>query len=281
MPRFIYRVFIIVLLSFMGCSSQRTAPDAEICVSIAPLRSLVERIAGDDFRIEVLVPVGVSPETFDPTPRQLVTLHEARMVVAVGLLDFERSYLAPLADSSRVVTLCRGIESIGGIQGADGDVVGADPHVWLSPRELRRMAANLYDALCRMAPDSTGYAAAYRALDEELARLDAETAESLREHGVRVFYIYHPALGYYARAYGLEQVAVETEGREPSARRLARLIARARADGVRRLLYERQFPQSAVEAFCNDIGAEAAVIDPLEEDVVESIRRITDLIVAP
>lgn len=269
-----------LLLTGGGCVPERSREATEICVTIAPLRSLVERIVGDDFRVKVLVSAGMSPETFDPTPRQLVALHEARLVVTVGLLDFERTYLARTADTVRTVALCRGIELIGG--GPDGaPLSGCDPHVWLSPPELRQMAKNLYEALYRIAPDSAEYAANYRALDAELARLDAETRESLSRGGVRTFYIHHPALAYYARAYGLEQVAIEDGGREPSARRLARLIARARAEGVTRLFYEKQFPISSVEALCSDIGAEAVAIDPLDADVVGNIRWITEQLVAP
>lgn len=92
--------------------------------------------------------------------------------------------------------------------------------------------------------------------------------------------IYHPALTYYARAYGIEQVAIEQDGKEPSAKRLVRLIEQARRDSIRVVFYQSQFPASAVEVIAEDIGAQSVRIDPLAEDVVGNISYITDLITA-
>ena len=110
--------------------------------------------------------------------------------------------------------------------------------------------------------------------------LDDSVAERLKQSGVPYFMIYHPALTYYARAYGIEQVAIEQDGKEPSAKRLARLIEQARRDSIRVVFYQSQFPASTVEVIAEDIGAQSVRIDPLAEDVVGNISYITDLITA-
>lgn len=287
-PSFLKRPLLVLLLSaaiLAGCRDRRpAAADRDtIFVSILPLRSLVGAIVGDDFDIEVLVPPGMNPESFEPTPRQMVALDRAHLVFEVGWIDFEQNLLSKFDGRGKIVALHQGISPIAGScsHRHDGQMHrhGIDPHIWTSPRELRIMAENAYRSIRERYPDSVRYGENYRRLDQRLLRLDESVARRLREEGPSYFMIYHPALTYYAQAYGIEQVAIEQDGKEPSARRLAQLIDRARKDGVRSIFYQSQFPASSVEAIAEDIGAEGVRIDPLAEDAIGNIERITDLII--
>lgn len=278
------KIYITLLIAILcgGCTSRRPADGEPLYVSILPLRSLVQGIVGDDFDIEVLVPPGASPETFEPTPRQFVGLNKARMVFNVGLIDFENTLLAKVEDQEKVVNLSRGIELIAGTcsHGSHGHTHthGIDPHVWTSPRALQKMAENAYEAIRKAYPDSVKYETNYRLLQQELKALDERTAARIAASDVEYFIIYHPALTYYARDYGLRQIAIEADGKEPSAKQLTQLIRQAREDGVRRILYQSQFPASAVEVIARDIDAEYAEVDPLREDVIANIEEITGII---
>lgn len=278
------KIYIALLIAIVcgGCTSRRPADGEPLYVSILPLRSLVQGIVGDDFDIEVLVPPGASPETFEPTPRQFVGLNKARMVFNVGLIDFETTLLAKIEDQAKVVNLSRGIELIAGTcsHGSHGHTHthGIDPHVWTSPRALQKMAENAYEAIREAYPDSVKYETNYRLLQQELKALDERTAARIAASDVEYFIIYHPALTYYARDYGLRQIAIEADGKEPSAKQLTQLIRQAREDGVRRILYQSQFPASAVEVIARDIDAEYAEVDPLREDVIANIEEITGII---
>lgn len=269
-------------------------------VSILPLRSLVGEIVGDDFKIEVLVPPGASPETFEPTPRQFIGLNRAEMIFNVGLIDFETTLLSKIEERGKVVNLSQGIELIAGScshahtpakqAAAGGDDTscaephnhshahGVDPHVWTSPRALQKMAQNAYAAIRRAYPDSAKYETNYKRLQADLRALDARTGEKIAQSGIEYFIIYHPALTYYARDYGIRQVAIEADGKEPSAKRLTQVIRQAREDGVRRILYQNQFPASSVEIIARDIDAEYVEVDPLREDAIANIDAITDII---
>ena len=257
-------------------------PGGPLSVPPLPLRSLVQGIVGDDFDIEVLVPPGASPETFEPTPRQFVGLNKARMVFNVGLIDFETTLLAKVEDQAKVVNLSRGIELIAGTcsHGSHGHTHthGIDPHVWTSPRALQKMAENAYEAIRKAYPDSVKYETNYRLLQQELKALDERTAARIAASDVEYFIIYHPALTYYARDYGLRQIAIEADGKEPSAKQLTQIIRQAREDGVRRILYQSQFPASAVEVIARDIDAQYVEVDPLREDVIANIEEITGII---
>lgn len=278
------KIYIALLIAIVcgGCTSPRQTDGEPLYVSILPLRSLVQGIVGDDFDIEVLVPPGASPETFEPTPRQFVGLNKARMVFNVGLIDFENTLLAKVEDQEKVVNLSRGIELIAGTcsHGSHGHTHthGIDPHVWTSPRALQKMAENAYEAIRKAYPDSVKYETNYRLLQQELKALDERTAARIAASDVEYFIIYHPALTYYARDYGLRQIAIEADGKEPSAKQLTQIIRQAREDGVRRILYQSQFPASAVEVIARDIDAQYVEVDPLREDVIANIEEITGII---
>lgn len=280
-------IFSLLIAGFLSaCSPQPASQEKTLYVSILPMRSLVKEIVGEDFRIEVLVPPGASPETFEPTPRQFIGLNESQLVFNVGLLEFETALLDKIEDRTKIVDLSRGIVRIEGScahAGRNGSdhAHGVDPHVWTSPRALQRMAENAYEAIHARWPDSAKYTANHARLQEELRQLDLRTAEKIARSGIRYFIIYHPALTYYARDYGLRQEAVEADGKEPSAKRLTALIRQARKDGIGRILYQNQFPVSVVETIARDIGAECTEIDPLREDAIANIDSITDLIIRP
>lgn len=287
--RYLPSLLAVAALFTVSCSGRTAAGDnrPEVTVTILPLKYLVHEITGDDFAIEVLVPSGASPETFEPTPKQYIRLNESQMVFATGLIDFENALLARMEHKERLVDLSRGVELMAGscshdraaearsrAAAAKGLPHGIDPHIWTSPRELRIMALNAYEAIMTQYPDSTKYTATYKALDARLRNLD-DTCQAMCEASpTKAFVVYHPALTYFARAYGLEQIAVETDGKEPSARELARLIDRAREAKVTALLYQSQFPRSVVEVVARDIGVECREIDPMAENVEQNILDI-------
>ena len=256
--------YLLAALLLAACTPEQPAGENTFYVSIPPLRSIVEGIVGDDFKIEVL----------------------AQLMFNVGLIDFETTLLGKVGDQAKVVNLSRGIDLIAGScshghHGHDhGHAHGVDPHVWTSPKALQTMAANAYEAIRNAYPDSVKYEAGYNRLRSTLKELDIRTAEKIARSGVKYFIVYHPALTYYARDYGLRQVAIEADGKEPSAKQLTAVIRQAREDGVRRIFYQNQFPASTVEVIARDIDAEYVEIDPLDEDAIGAIDAMTDSITA-
>lgn len=139
------------------------------------------------------------------------------------------------------------------------------------------MAKNTYNAIVAMVPDKD-YATAYSALNEQIKELDSVVTKLCNNSSLPYFIIYHPALTYLARDYNLEQVAIEHEGKEPSAKHLATIIERARRDGMKRVFYQSEFPESSVAIVAEDIGAETVEINPLDENIFENIVTIATLI---
>ena len=285
-------IFTLAALLLMACSNQpQNRSNADFIVTIQPLKYIVEQITGNDFRVEVLVPPGASPETFEPTPKQFIALNEAKMVFSTGLIDFESALTEKMHNRNSIINLSHSIELIEGscshnhtahkCDRHDCDHShhahhhGIDPHIWTSPRELTTMADNAYAAIIKAYPDSVKYTSAYNALITNLKALDEECARLCTESSAQAFAIYHPALTYFARTYNIEQIAIENDGKEPSAKHLANIIEQAKAKNVKCLLYQVQYPRSTVEILAKDMGIECYAFDPLAEDVITNIRNIT------
>ena len=281
MKRLLY-LFIYIAIA-VSCGSNKNQNDKEVIfVSISPIKPIVEAIVGEDFAIEVLVPAGASPESFEPTPKQFIALNKAKLVLGTGLLDFEQQLLKSVHNQSKVINLSRGISTISGscshTHHGKHCHHGVDPHIWCSPKQLKIMASNAHSAIITAMPDSLHYTIAYTALNEQFDILDNDVAQLCDNASLPYFIIYHPALTYLARDYGLEQVAIENDGKEASAKRLAQIISQARTDGIKSVFYQSEFPASCVEVVCDDIGANAVEINPLSEDIFTNIREITRLI---
>lgn len=269
-----------------------------VFVSIPPQAMLVERVGGTRVRVDVLVPPGQSPHTFEPTPKQLARLAGARVFFAIGL-PFEKRLLekAAAANASlKVVDMRAGVplRRMAADEGAadhdDAHADGAaetpghdaehaheagepDPHVWLSPRNAKVLAANACRALADLDPaHRDAYAANLKALEADLDAVDARIARALAPLKGKDLLVFHPAFGYFADAYGLRQVAVEIEGKEPGARALATLIDRARASGAKVIFVQPQFSPKSAEAVARAIGGAVVPMDPLAQDYLANLE---------
>ena len=278
----LYTLSALATLLLVACNGgQRTNPEADFIATIQPIKFIIEQISGDDFQVDVLVPNGASPETFEPTPKQFIALNEAKLVFTTGLIDFESALTESMHDKNSLVNLSNGIELIEGAcshhhhDHNHAHHHGIDPHIWTSPRELKAMARNAYEAINAEYPDSTKYTDAYNVFMHKLNELDNYCSQMCETSSARAFVVYHPALTYFARAYGIEQISIEKDGKEPSAKHLTTIIEQAKAKGVTCLLYQAQYPRSTVEIVAKDMGVECRIFDPLAENVIENVRIIT------
>ncbi|MBR0363074.1 MAG: zinc ABC transporter substrate-binding protein, partial [Alistipes sp.] len=151
--------FIICTLLIVGCTTKSDSDKKTIFVTITPMQSIIEEITAGDFDIEVIVPKGASPETFEPTPKQVTSFSDAELIFSTGLIDFEQSLIERISGDAEVVNLSNGIELIAGScsHGNHKHKHGVDPHIWTSPRALRTMVTNAHDAIMAHYPDSVKY----------------------------------------------------------------------------------------------------------------------------
>ena len=272
--------FIICALLIVGCTTKSGSDKKTIFVTITPMQSIIEEITAGDFDIEVIVPKGASPETFEPTPKQVTSFSDAELIFSTGLIDFEQSLVQRIGGDAEVVNLSNGIELIAGScsHGNHQHKHGVDPHIWTSPRALRTMVTNVHKAIMAHYPDSVKYTEATGRLLERIDALDTYCATRIKAEGVEAMMIYHPAYTYYARDYGIEQIAIEHDGKEPSLRQTTALIEKAKEHGVKAILRQPQYSEDKVRAIANDAGAEIITTDPLAEDILDEIERVTEII---
>lgn len=293
-----------LLFLFIGaCDSKResaagnsgdttgAAHPLRVFVSILPQVDFVKRIAGDRVEVEVMIDPGQSHHTYEPTPRQISRLAESCAYFQIGL-PFERAVcdrIAQIAPSVRLIDTTQGVtfREMTGFCAAhdepahDGNAdnprsvhshVGRDPHIWLSPRLVKAQARNIRDALAEIDPAGTAaYNAGLSRLEDDLDELDARIRDRLKPFAERAFLVFHPAYGYFADEYGLEQVAVEEDGKEPSARRLVELVARAKALGIQRVFVQPQFAVGGAKAVADAIGAKVVPLDPMTVEYVRDL----------
>lgn len=147
---------------------------------------------------------------------------------------------------------------------------GVDPHVWLSPMLVRQMLPGIARELGKALPEKAAeFRAAAQTFGDELEALDQKLAEKFDAfpHQKRVFLTFHPSWRYYAHNYGLTELTIEVEGKEPGPRAMKTIIDTARAYGITTIFVEPQFPKAAAGAIATNIGAKVVEADPLAEDL--------------
>jgi zinc transport system substrate-binding protein len=265
-------------------------PVLEVWVSILPQQEIVHRIGGDRVDVRVLVTPGQSPATYEPTPKQMAGLEGADLLIRIGA-PFETSLLRSveaLLPELDIVDGRRGIELVPMAEAAATDPSGAhgdhhhgsglpDPHFWLDPLLVKVHAETVCEALCERAPRyAAGFRSRLAALHADLEGVHQRTTTRLAPFAGRELFVFHPAYGYFARRYGLRQVAVETGGKEPTGRQLARLIDSAREAEVSSIFVQPQFSGGAARAVADAIGAELVELDPLAADYLSNLERMAD-----
>jgi len=255
-----------------------------VVTSVQPLKWLVEQVGGEAVEARALVGPAQSPATYEPTPRQMASFAQARLYVRVGV-PFEHAWLDRIvaaAPGMSVLDLSDALE-LRPLEPSDHHhgkgPGGPDPHVWTSPANLVQMAGALRDrlVLLDLAHESI-YRGNHERLVGELEALDREIRDRLAAAGARRFLVYHPSWGYFSDTYGLEQIPIEREGKAPGPRSLAGLIDRARSEGLKTILVQRQFDQRSAGAVADAIGARVCTVDPLAYDLPASLREAADCI---
>lgn len=281
MKRNYFLYFLIVFLLIISCSQSDKDQKPLITVSILPQKYFVERIAGDRFNVHVLTPPGASPETYEPTPTQMKTLVGSVIYFKNGFLMFE-DHLAEKLEASisaEIVDLSQGIDLIAADIVDHGDHVhmyGIDPHYWLSTPEVKIVAFTILKALVDIdSTNETEYQKNYNEFIDDIEKLDYHINKMLKDSKIRTFFIYHPAFAYFARQYDLKQIALEMDGKEPTASHMKTIIDLARNEDINTVLVQSQFNKTAAEIIANEIDGEVVLVDPLPENWLENMYEIT------
>ena len=275
-------LYILVSILLVSCSTAPKKPKERVVfASILPLKYFADKIVGDIYKVEVTVPPGVGPETYSPTPKQMKMLSEADAYFAIGYLAFEVDLLtkfSALNPSLKVFQISKGINLIEEKEEEHTDHVhlqGVDPHIWSSPKEAKIISQNIYEGMVAVDPGNKDrYFKNLQSLLSEIDKVDSTVTDILSKAATKKFIIFHPALGYFAREYGLEQLSIEFEGKVPSPKHMQELIEKARTGSIKLVFIQKEFDKRNAEIVAKELGCQAVQIDPLDYNWPEQMISI-------
>jgi zinc transport system substrate-binding protein len=268
---------VLTLALVLAWAGTPHAEPLAVTVSVLPQKYFVERIGGEAVRVSVMVPPGADPHSYEPRPRQMTELSASALYLAIGV-DFERAWLRRLRSANPALRVIRTDEGVPKrpMAAADGHAHGAgepDPHIWLSPPLVKTVARNILQALATADPaNRAGYESRCAGFLQAVEALDVELKQLLADRRGTRFIVLHPAWGYFADAYGLEQVPIEIEGKDPKPAQLAELIRSARARGITAVFVQPQFSAKTAQLVARDIGGQVIPADDLAENWPENLR---------
>ncbi len=290
----VFVVFIVTIAcnDKSGDDSKETSNDKDklsVFVSILPQKYFLQRIGGDKIDVSVMVKPGSSPATYEPKPSQMMKLEDADAYVSIGV-PFEKSWLSKIESANPDMLIIRSDKDIEKRQlpskhhhnghseeEHEKEVGSPDPHIWLSPRLVKVQCDTITKALSTLdSQNSEFYKSNYKNFVEDIDKLDKEIKSIINKKSIDHFMVFHPAWGYFADNYGLEQIAVEVEGKEPSPKELAQFIDIAREEDIRVIFVQPQFSKDSAKTIAQSINGEVIPIDPLAENWLDNLKEVAN-----
>lgn len=282
-------LYLAIAAIFGSCSSKKTQneePGKFITVSILPQKTFVEKIAGDDFVVNVLIPPGTSPAAYTLLPSQLEEISKSAIWFRIGYIGFEHSWQDKIAQANskmKVVDLSEGLDLIAQVKEQHGDhfhLSGVDPHIWLSPVLVKEMAKRILDEVSKLNPEqSVKYKTNYLEFVKEIDQLNIEIANKLKPFEGRKIVVFHPSLSYFARDYGLLQFSLESGGKEPTPQRMKELIDLAVKESIKVMYIQGELDREHARVFAEEVSGEIIQVHPLDPAWAENLMEMTNIIV--
>jgi zinc transport system substrate-binding protein len=286
--RFLVGIFTVSgFFLLIGSMNAQAEEKLAVFVSIAPQKYFVHQVGRERVDVQIMVPPGASPATYEPKPRQMAALAKTPVYFAIGV-PFEKYWLKKIAAANpnmQVVQTDQGIQKIPmathhheAEHNGDKDHQHRgepDPHIWLSPPLVMIQARTIRDVLQEIDPAHRSlYANNYKAFISKLKDLDVEFRNMFVDMQGLQFMVFHPSWGYFARTYGLKQVAVEIEGKDPKPAQLKALIEHAKNSGIKIIFVQPQFSSKSAKLVAKEIGGRVVVADPLAQDWPGNLRKV-------
>jgi zinc transport system substrate-binding protein len=287
------RLLLLAICLTSACtpSGKSEAPvRGQLSVSILPQKFFVKRIAGDLWRVQVMIPPAYNPATYEPLPGQLKALSRSEIYFRIGHIPFEMAWsdkLTAVNPSMRVIDTSRGVSLIAGshhhadtLRPDHHHPEGIDPHIWLSPTAVRTQIGHISAALISADPEhGETYQRNHDALLNDIAGLERELTARLNPYRGKKIMAFHPAWSYFCREFGLLQISIQHEGKDPTPGELARLVDTAVTESIGTIFVQKQFDTHQAATIAREVGAVVVTLDPLAEDWLTNMKRIAEAFV--
>ena len=288
MKKIILIITIITLNFSCNYNKKKSADDSKqvITVSILPQRTFVQKIAGNDFAVNVLIPPGASPAAYTLLPSQLKDINRSEIWFRIGHIGFEQSWkekIQQVNKNMKVIDLSEGLDLIttDNIKNKDDKhAKGFDPHIWMSPTLVKQMCLKITSTLSQLNPDKESvYNANYKKFVKNIEILDQKIKNALREYKGQQIITYHPSLSYYARDYGLVQHSLEPGGKEPTPQHMAEVIKLAKQENINIIYIQSDFDREHAGVFAEEVDGKIIEIWPLDPEWSENLLEITNILI--
>src|SRR5207245_730933 len=238
----------------------------QVVASFYPYQYFTSRIAGDRYSVGALVPPGVEPHDWEPTPGDAARMASSVAFVYNGYLElYLQSFFADLPPNQPV--RINASEGLGVLHGGEGGASAIDPHLWLDPVLVETTAANIAAGLAKADPtgNATFWANATR-LIRDLEALNATFAAGLQNCHLRVFITQHEAFAYLAKRYNLTQYAIQglSPDVEPTAAQIQQILNVINQTGSKYIFYEELVSPAVAQALAQEAHAQTMVLSPIE-----------------
>lgn len=281
------RLFVFLLLF----SQVLLAEPVRVITSVLPLKTFVEKIGGHHVDVKSLVRPGYNPHTYDLSPRQIMAVSKAHLFIRTGV-PFEAAWMDRIRSANTnmlVIDVRDGVDLIELGMSANleehhhdhahshahhqaGEI---DPHIWTDPVRVKLLADNILKALVQLdAENENAYVENHAGFVAEIDQLDKTIRQHLSAVKNNKFLVFHPAWGYFANQYGLEQVAIEYQGKEPGAKTIASIINLAEQEGIGMIFVQPQFDRRLAQQIADAINGRVIVVDPLSADYIKNMRAV-------
>lgn len=275
----IIRLLFLLLLPLCLQGTEDKTLSHYVLVSVAPHRFFVQKIAGDTVFIGLLVPAGDSAHTYEPTPKQMIQASKADAWFQIGEPFEKRASSALLSRNPtlQLIDLRQGLELIYDHSCAHcrNRPDSADPHIWLSSRLAKRQAQTIAEALSRLYPENRDlYMSNLGLFINELTELDNDIKNMFKDKSPKTIVVSHPAYAYFCRDYGLKQISIEFEGRDPSPQQLTMLLQELKTLSIKTIYTQPQYSVKGAQLIAQQLDVKTVSLNPYSEDYLNTMRAI-------
>lgn len=279
----LFNISILVLLYFFMFPVSTFAKQVDITVTILPQKYFVKKIGGNFVNVSAMVLPGANPHTYEPSPKQMVNLSKSVGYMTVGM-TFEDRWIKKFSDINpkmKIIETQKGIKKLPMVihdhhEGLE-EKNNLDPHIWLSPPLVKIQAKNIFEGLVSLDfKNKSYYEKNYNNFVKELNDLDSSISLTFKSiKGKKDFIVFHPSWGYFAKAYNLNQIPIEIEGKEPKPKDLENLIKYCKKNNIKIIFVQPQFSTKIAKIIAKSIGGEVVFIDSLSENWKENLIMTT------
>ena len=258
-----------------------------VIVSILPQKTFVQKIAKEKIDVTVMVKPGSSPHSYEPKPSQMLAISKAEVYLTIGV-EMEDVWLGKFKAQNNTlefVDIGKGITKLEMLEHnhheehhheehhhhdehngeKEHHEEGLDPHIWTSPKNVKIIAKNIFEALVKIdVANKTFYKANLDEFIKEIEETDEKIKDILKDMKAQSkFMVFHPSWAYFAQDYNLVQIAVEVEGKKPKPKEMVEIIKEIKEEDIKVIFTQPEFSDKSAQVIAREANVRVKKLSAL------------------